>query len=149
MVQLQSLYLIKNSILDTVSWLFRENTFRWWTMSLIQRSITIYLTLPTILCTAISMRSINTVVIHTINSKIGHVLFVDSISWLLFLLSYSKSELSQFYYYVLIPHSHSKIISAWKTIQLETSLWQEMWCTCIYSTNILLIPRNINFTFFY
>lgn len=104
---------LKNRILDaSILAISKRIHFRWWTVSFIEIYNNLF-NLPPTLCIAISMRSINTIVTHTINFKdwtcsFLWTVFLDSY----FVLSYIKSELSQFYYYVLIPHSHNKIISA-------------------------------------
>lgn len=126
-----------------VSWLFPREYILDDEPCHLLRSITIYLTLPTILCTAISMRSINTVVIHTINFKdwtcsfCGQYFLTPIFYLVIVSLNYHNST-TMFWFHI----PTAKLFLHMKNNSVETSLWQEMWCTCIYSTNILLIPKH-------
>lgn len=131
-----------------VSWLFPREYILDDEPCHLLRSITIYLTLPTILCTAISMRSINTVVIHTINFKdwtcsfCGQY-FLTPISYLVIVsLNYP-----QFYYYVLIPHSTAKLFLHEK--QFSGNIIMTGNVMPHYIAQIYYSFPNINFTFFY
>lgn len=148
MVQLQSLYLIKNSILDASILAISERIhFRWWTMSFIE----IYNNLLNIANHSVHsyQHEVNKYCCYSYN-KFQRLdmfflwtVFLDSY----FLLSSSKSELSQFYYYVLIPHSHSKIISAHEK-QFSGNIIRK--CDAlVFIAQIYYSFPNINFIFFY
>lgn len=81
-------------------------------------------------------------------SKVGHECFVVLL-WAVFfhssyfLLSYSKLELSQIHYYVLILPSHNKtILCTWQTIQRKHYYPDMKYDKYIFNTNILLSYRR-------